>query len=116
MVMPFDLGRTVLVSGDPQARQLFAKVTNGESVAGRFAVAYADAELGNLAALQSLTTDGAHAADALEVIAGRAFESRRYADALLAYEQVIARRTSVPTRILERLAAGYLHLRRDREL
>jgi tetratricopeptide (TPR) repeat protein len=112
----FDLGRAALISGDPQqARQLFAKSTNGDAPASRFAVAYAEAELGNPVSLQSLTAGGGLSADALEVVANRAFESRRYADALPAYEQVIARRTSVPTRILERLAAGYVHLRRDRE-
>ena len=122
----FDLGRAALISGDPQqARQLFVKSVNGDTAAGdggetatarsRFAVAYADAELGHPESLQSLTADSGLAADALEVVANRAFESRRYADALPAYEQVIARRTSVPTRILERLAAGYVHLRRDRE-
>lgn len=112
----FDLGRAALVSGDGhQARQLFAASANGQSGAARFAIAYADAELGNLSGLESLTSDGALAADALEVLANRAFEANRFADALAAYEQVIARRTSVPTRILERLAAGYVHLRRDRE-
>ena len=111
----FDLGRVALLTGDADTARRHFRESGGSQSAARFGLAYADAELGSLDSLQSLSADYEFAADALEIIADRAFEARRYADAMPSYEQVIARRSSVSSRILERLASGYVHLRRDKD-
>ena len=113
-----DLGRVSLLTGEPEvARRYFLSAADDPRTApmARFGAACADAQLGDSTDLEAIAADGQFASDALEVIANRAFESRRYADALAAYERVIKGRKSVSSRILERLAAGYVHLRRDRE-
>ncbi|MHC4407281.1 MAG: tetratricopeptide repeat protein, partial [Planctomycetota bacterium] len=101
----FDLGRAALIADDPKtARTHFQKALeeNAKDEATRFALAYASAELGDTGELEALADETSVVA--LEELANRAFDSRRYVEALEAYERAIRKSTSVSTEVLCRLA------------
>jgi len=112
----FDLGRLALLNGDAQAaRGHFetALAHNPTDQTTRFAVAYADAELGNLRTLKRLFAHAFPAA--LEELANRDFANRDYVDATTKYEQTLKRTSSPSTALLARIAVAYLQSHRYRE-
>ncbi|NOX55926.1 MAG: tetratricopeptide repeat protein, partial [Planctomycetes bacterium] len=122
-----DLGRVSLLKGDPvRAQKHFQRALDQTGSAdettacaieqsARFGLALAETQLGAPSRLTELTGDPELSPYAYEALADKAYEERRYVEAVALYEKAIAHRSSVPTSILARIATGCLHLNRYRQ-
>jgi tetratricopeptide (TPR) repeat protein len=113
----FDLGRLALLRRDwPAARKLYeSATTNGQLVAARLGAALASAKMGDARDLQQLETEESVQVATYEALGDLAFAEHQYVKGVNYYERVLKARGTATTKLLHRLASGYLQLGRDRD-